>query len=107
MQHDAAESKREFLWVDPGTLRVPPSRPQGADPGKLARQIGRYGNSLDGMPPLEVVRGKNGHLRIHDGVTRATRAAKLRPGEVIQVEVTDDWPNLDVTKFPTIGQVLP
>ena len=70
----------EFIDVDPGELYLPPSRRQGADPGKLARQINKYGNSLDGMPPLELIRGKDGHLRINDGVTRATRAAKLRPG---------------------------
>lgn len=33
-----------------------PIRSQGADPGKLARQIARYGDSLDGMPALQVVR---------------------------------------------------
>lgn len=70
----------EFLDVDPGELHLPPGRIQGADPGKLARQIARYGNSLDGMPPLQVVRGKDGYLRINDGVTRATRSAKLLPG---------------------------
>ena len=57
----------EFVMVDPGDLYLPPSRAQGADPGKLARQIARYGNSLDGMPVLQVVRGKNGNLRINDG----------------------------------------
>jgi hypothetical protein len=73
----------EFIDVDPGELYLPPSRAQGADPGKLARQIARHGSSLAGMPPIQVVRGKDGDLRINDGVTRATRAAKLRPGETI------------------------
>ena len=71
----------EFIDVDPGELYLPPSRRQGADPGKLARQIGKHGSSLDGMPPLELIRGKDGHFRINDGVTRATRAAKFRRGE--------------------------
>jgi hypothetical protein len=31
---------------------------------------------------LELVRGKDGNMRINDGVTRASRAAKLRPGAV-------------------------
>jgi hypothetical protein len=52
----------EFIDVDPGNLHLPPSLAQGAEPGKLARQIARYGKSLDGMLPLQVIRGKDGHL---------------------------------------------
>lgn len=96
-----------FIDVDPGELHLPPSRPQGADPGKLARQIAKHGSSLDGMPPLQVVRGKNGHLRINDGVTRAVRAAKLRSGTLIPVEVIQDLPQLDVTRMPRVRDVLP
>lgn len=96
-----------LLEVNPAILRVPPSLPQGADPGKLARQIAKYGKSLVGMPPLQVIRGKGGHLRINDGVTRATRAAKLCPGQNVPVEVIQDIPNLDVTRMPTIKDVLP
>ena len=74
---------------------------------KLARQIALHGNSLDGMPPLELVRGKDGHLRINDGVTRATRAAKLRPGELVPAEVISTLPKVDVTKTPRVGDTLP
>lgn len=75
---------REFINVDPATLHLPGGiRSEGSDPSKLARQISLHGNSLDGMPPLELIRGKDGHLRINDGVTRATRAAKLRPGDLV------------------------
>lgn len=99
---------REFITVDPVELHLPTGiRSQGADPGKLARQIARHGNSLDGMPPLEVVRGKDGKLRINDGVTRATRAAKLRPGDLVPAEVIATLPNLDVTKTPRVGDTLP
>lgn len=98
---------REFVDVDPRELRLPRSRAQGADPGKLAGQISRYGDSLDGMPPLQLVRGKDRHLRINDGVTRATRAAKLTPGALVPAEVIDDLPNLDVTKMPKVKDVLP
>jgi hypothetical protein len=97
----------EILQVDPAELRVPPGRPQGADPGKLARQIAQHGKSLDGMPPLQVVRGKDGHLRINDGVTRATRAAKLSPGQTVPAEVIQELPRLDVTRMPQIKDVLP
>jgi len=97
----------EYLEVDPGELYLPPSRREGADPGKLARQIARYGDSLDDMPPLQVVRGRGGHFRINDGVTRATRAAKLRPGENVVVEVIQDLPNLDVTRTRKVRDSLP
>ena len=49
----------EFVDVDPGELHLPPSRAQGADPYKLSRQIAKYESSLDGMPPLQVVRGND------------------------------------------------
>lgn len=97
----------EFIEVDPGELHLPPSRSQGADPGKLARQIATHGDSLVGMPPLQVVRGKDGHLRINDGVTRATRAAKLRPGEHVPAEVIQDLSRLDVTRMPKVKDALP
>jgi hypothetical protein len=97
----------EFLSVDPRELYLPPTRPTGADPGKLARQIAAHGTSLHGMPPLQVIRGRDGHLRINDGVTRATRAAKLRPGQPVIVEVIQDLPQLDVTRMPKIRDRLP
>jgi hypothetical protein len=99
---------REFILVDPATLHLPPGvRAQGADPFKLARQIATHGDSLDEMPPVEVVRGRDGHLRLNDGVTRATRAAQLRPGELIPAEVIADMPHLDVTRTPRVGETLP
>jgi hypothetical protein len=97
----------EFLDVDPNELYLPPSRKQGADPGKLARQISKHGNSLDGMPPLELIRGKDGHLRINDGATRATRAAKLRPGILVPAEVIQNLPQVDVTRMPKVKDCLP
>jgi hypothetical protein len=59
------------------------------------------------MPPLQVIRGKDGHLRIHDGVTRATRAAKLGPGVFVLAEVIQDLPRLDVTRMPKVKERLP
>jgi hypothetical protein len=97
----------EFIDVDPSELYLPPSRRQGADPGKLTRQISKHGNSLDGMPPLQLIRGKDGHLRINDGVTRATRAAKLRPGELVPAEVIQNLPSLDVTREKRVKECLP
>ncbi len=76
----------EFRDVDPRELRVPPSRPQ-ADPIKLARQIAQFGGSTAGMPPIVVYEGVDGVLVIYNGVTRATRIARLSPGTLVRVEV--------------------
>jgi hypothetical protein len=97
----------QIIHVDPAELHLPPGRRQGADPGKLARQIAQHGKSLDGMPVVQVIRGRDGKLRINDGVTRATRAAKLQPGARIPVEVIQDLPTLDVTRMPTVKDKLP
>lgn len=67
---------REVL---PGELRLPPSRTAGADPWKLHLQIHRFGNSSIGMPPIQFYEDPDGILEIMDGVTRATRIAKLAP----------------------------
>ena len=97
---------REFLVVDPRTLRLPPSRIQGADPAKLQRQISRHGRSLQGMPPILVYRGSDGELKISDGVTRATRAAKLCPGTSVPVEVLSTLPQ-SFSSLPTVQEKLP
>jgi hypothetical protein len=39
------------------------------------------------MPPLLAYEGSDGILELVDGVTRATRVAKLSPGTMVQVEV--------------------
>jgi hypothetical protein len=56
--------------------------------------------------PLEVSRGTDGELVINDGVTRATRIAKLSPGTFVRVEVIDDLP-IPVGSFPSIGDLNP
>jgi hypothetical protein len=76
----------DFRDVDPRDLRPPPSRPQ-ADPEKLTRQIARFGASVACMPPIIVYEGTDGVLVIYNGVTRATRVAKLAPGMLVPVEV--------------------
>lgn len=42
---------------------------------------------MNGMPPLVVYEGSDGVLVIYNGVTRATRIAKLAPGTLVMVEV--------------------
>ena len=97
----------EFIEVDPGELYLPPSREDGADSAKLARQLTQFGDSTAGMPALQVTRGKHGFLRINDGVTRATRVAKLHPGKLVLVEVIHERPTLDVARMPKIRERLP
>jgi hypothetical protein len=96
----------DFRDVDPRELRVPPSRRQGADPAKLARQISLFGRSAVGMPPPWVYEGTDGVLVLYNGVTRATRIAKLSPGTTIRVEVIGKLPKAYASE-PTIGDVLP
>jgi len=77
--------------VDPGELRLPPSRSAGADPWKLHHQIRQFGSSKDGMPPILVYEDPDGLLEVMNGVTRATRIAKLAPGETVPVVVIGNY----------------
>jgi hypothetical protein len=95
-----------WLDVDPRTLHVPPSRLSGADPIKLHRQIALFGPSTTGMPIPWMYRGSEGELHLYNGVTRATRIAKLSPGTLIRVEVVGDL-GAPVGHLPTIGDLLP
>lgn len=95
-----------YLDVDPRSLRLPWSRRNGADPVKLARQISLHGTDTQGMPPLFVYRASDGELVISDGVTRATRVAKLLPGTRIRVEVIGNFAAAGAS-MPTVGDKLP
>jgi hypothetical protein len=95
-----------FRHVDPRTPRVSSSRPTDADPIKLQRQIARFGASQVGMPPPWVYEGTDGELVIFNGVTRATRIAKLAPGTLVRVEVIGKL-RAAFGSLPTIGDLLP
>jgi hypothetical protein len=99
-------SVQEYLEVDPHTLRLPPPRSAGADSAKLQRQIAQYGYSTAGMPHLVVYRAVDGELVIYDGVTRATRVAKLLPGQTVPVEIIGDLASPG-SSYPTVGERLP
>jgi hypothetical protein len=73
--------------VDPAELRLPTARSSGADPVKLQRQIIKHGSSISGIAPCTAYEGSDGVLELVNGVTRATRVAKLLPGTKIKVEV--------------------
>ena len=92
--------------VDPRELRVPPSRRFGADPAKLHRQIAKYGRSAAGMPRIWVYEAADGVLVAYNGVTRATRIAKLDPGATVPIEVIGKLP-VNFASSPTIQDLLP
>ena len=96
----------DYRDVNPSELRVPPSRRQGADPVKLQRQIARFGKSSAGMPPPWVYEAADGVLVVYNGVTPATRIAKLAPGARIRVEVIGRL-RRRAAADPKIGDLLP
>jgi hypothetical protein len=96
----------DFRDVDPRELRLPSSRRQGADPAKLQRQISQFGASSAGMPPLVVFEASDGALVVYNGVTRATRIAKLAPGTLVRVEVIGRFRRAFASE-PSIGESLP
>ena len=58
------------------------------------------------MPEVWAYRGTDCELLIYNGVTRATRVAKLLPGTLIRVEVIGDLP-VPVGHLSTIEDLLP
>ncbi|MFM9965359.1 MAG: hypothetical protein ACKV2Q_29590 [Planctomycetaceae bacterium] len=99
-------SNSNVVWVDPRSLHLPASRSGGADPGKLQRQIARFGRSATGMPPIWIYQGTDGELAIFNGVTRATRIAKLSPGTLVPIDIVGRLPT-KVGNWPTVGERLP
>lgn len=96
----------EFLDIDPRALHLPTSRLSGADPVKFHQQVRRFGSSVVGMPALLAYRGSDGKVMIYDGVTRATRVARLLPGTMVRVEIMRTL-SQPVGHLPTIGDSLP
>lgn len=92
--------------IDPRELRLPPSRRGGADPYKLQLQIARFAGSTAGMPPPWVYEASDGVLVVYNGVTRATRIARLCPGAMIRVEVVGKLRRA-YAGDPKIGDLLP
>ena len=97
---------QRFLDVDPRTLYVTTQRASGADPWKLQMQIARFGASTAGMPPILVDEDADGRLVIANGVTRATRVAKLLPGTLVRVEVQSSLKGRTRSRI-TIADLLP
>jgi hypothetical protein len=58
------------------------------------------------MPPLWVYEAVDGVLVIYNGVTRATRIAKLSPGTTVPVEVVGKLRQA-YASAPSIGDLIP
>ncbi len=58
------------------------------------------------MSPLWVYEAADGALVVYDGVTRATRVAKLVPGTLVRVEVIGKL-HRAYGHYPKIGDLLP
>jgi len=95
---------QDFRDVDPRELRLPSRR--GADPFKLQVQIARFGGSSAGMPPPWVYEAADGVLVLYNGITRATRIAKLAPGATIRIEVVGKL-RRSYAGEPKIGDLVP
>lgn len=94
-----------FVDVDPRDLRLPSSSAT-VDPYKLQQQIARFGASTAGMPPPWVYEAADGVLVLSNGVTRATRIAKMAPGTLIRVEVVGTVKRA-CAHLPKIGDISP
>ena len=89
-------------WILPEKLRMPRDRPRVSG-RKLFEQLARHRASMDGMPPLPVVRCEDGELMIVDGVTRATRVLDVMPaGTKVPVVVIGDEEG-DLSGQPTVA----
>jgi hypothetical protein len=66
----------------------------------------KFGAVNVGMPPLLVCEATDGVLVVYDGVTRATRIAKLAPGTLVPVEVIAKVRRA-FGNDPKIGDLLP
>ena len=95
----------DYRDVDPRELRLPSSRRSGADPMKLHQQIARFGTSATWPFPPWVYEAADGVLVVYNGVTRATRIAKLSPGTPIRVEVIGRL-RREHGASPSIGDLL-
>lgn len=96
-----------FRDIDPGDLRLPPSRQDGPSTPRYQRQVQRFGGRTEGMPRIEVTEGRNGELMINNGVTRAVRVFNLSPGTLVPVEVIDVRPHADLAVLRRVRDVTP
>ena len=110
----ASVREEDGMWVGTGKLPAAKIEREWKAPlkqalklcRKLQRQIALFGRSATGMPPAWAYRGSDGVLVLTNGVTRATRIAKLAPGMFIPVEVVGDL-KYPVGHYHSVGDRLP
>lgn len=91
----------QIHYVDPGELRLPPSR-DSVDLAKLHRQFAKFGTSVPEMPAILVIADRAGVMQILDGVTRATRIHRFAPlGTHVPVIITE--PGV-TSKLPRVAE---
>ena len=73
--------------VDPGELRLPPSRASGADPWKLHQQIRQLGSSRKRDAPDPCTRNRDGILEISDGVDPYHPDRQAGTGQTVPIVV--------------------
>lgn len=92
--------------VDPGKLKLPPERADGADPMKLSKQMKEHGTSTNGMLPVQVTKGKDGVMMINDGVTRSTRIDTFNKidgtNQKVPIEIIENNPSWNFSDLPSI-----
>jgi hypothetical protein len=96
-----------FRDVDPGELRLPPGRQDGAVPSRYHDQVKNSGVDTTGMMPIEVTEGRDGELMINNGVTRAKRIHYLAPGKLVTVEITEVKPKANFSRLLRVRDVAP
>jgi len=96
-----------FFEVDPGDLRLPPSRQEGPNASRYRRQVYQFGGNTDEMPTIEATEGRDGELMINNGVTRAVRVFNLSPGTMVPVEVIDVRPNAELSRLNRVREITP
>ena len=96
-----------IIEVDPGDLRLPPGRQDGPVAERYFDQVRKFQGKMEGIPLVQVTKGKGGELMINDGVTRATRIYNLSPGTLLPVEVIDVRQNSDLNRLKRVCDVPP
>lgn len=91
--------------VDPKELRaLLPGHPVAIPSNYIVRSLGLVLRRRECRS--SVFEGSDGALEIYNGVTRATRIAKLSPGTLVRVEVVGPF-RYPVGHLPKIGDFIP
>ena len=96
----------DFRDVERPSCGLPPSASWGPTPKRFTRQIARFGNSTDGMPPVWVYEGSDGVLEIINGATRAAPGLQSSPRYQDPCRGDRDSSPTSWTQNPKVGDRL-